>query len=523
MSASILRKKNPAICMGALSIAPLQLAGLSQSGYRKGAELRERQNLIGDGHTDWMTEKVDLSSFVSTTTGSSPRSSLPPSPLQHDVKVPSDLEVMTSLLQEELAQLEDYFRSESSSATAKLDKSSKCDKGVPAMGTQSYYQLPYASYGAGQSDASPVVVTLATGELDLASFCSNPIGRTKIARPAPYNYHHRYHHHHHTNGRRGEPGKLGEDVGLDTWGSRGGYSGSADLSVNHYSTLKPVGKNSVVGVKKVRECALSLKEEESYCFSEGMFCSEEIARGFCHGGSSSYGDGHHKRELGPSMLGSKGSGGYEGGGGLEVLHGSRDGRLSGGPLAQETMGVAGDGYYHQAMAGAEPYHSFIGDLDQPSQASHALDSPHGHYLYPDCLPDQSYECLSRGECEAPLVGGSALHRPHSQRLKHEVCSVKPPLVLGVGLGVGVGVVPLEAGTGERKQKKRDQNKTAAHRYRLRKRAELDSLEEELHGLEGQNRELRDKAESVEREIQYVKDLLIEVYKARSQRLKQDST
>lgn len=61
------------------------------------------------------------------------------------------------------------------------------------------------------------------------------------------------------------------------------------------------------------------------------------------------------------------------------------------------------------------------------------------------------------------------------------------------------------------------------RYRLRKRAELDSLEEELHCLEGQNRELRDKAESVEREIQYVKDLLIEVYKARSQRLKQDGS
>ena len=61
------------------------------------------------------------------------------------------------------------------------------------------------------------------------------------------------------------------------------------------------------------------------------------------------------------------------------------------------------------------------------------------------------------------------------------------------------------------------------RYRVRKRAELDTLEEELHGLEGQNRELRDKAESVEREIQYVKDLLIEVYKARSQRLKQDGS
>lgn len=52
---------------------------------------------------------------------------------------------------------------------------------------------------------------------------------------------------------------------------------------------------------------------------------------------------------------------------------------------------------------------------------------------------------------------------------------------------------------------------------------MDSLEEQLHGLEGRNRELRDKAESVEREIQYVKDLLIEVYKARSQRLKQEAS
>lgn len=79
----------------------------------------------------------------------------------------------------------------------------------------------------------------------------------------------------------------------------------------------------------------------------------------------------------------------------------------------------------------------------------------------------------------------------------------------------------------RQQKKKLSNQPRAFsspcRYRLRKRAELDSLEEELHGLEGQNRELRDKAESVEREIQYVKDLLIEVYKARSQRLKQDGS
>ncbi|XP_077109247.1 cyclic AMP-dependent transcription factor ATF-5 [Ranitomeya variabilis] len=73
--------------------------------------------------------------------------------------------------------------------------------------------------------------------------------------------------------------------------------------------------------------------------------------------------------------------------------------------------------------------------------------------------------------------------------------------------------------GDRKQKKRDQNKTAALRYRQRKRAEYDALDEECHGLEVLNRELKEKSDSIEREIQYVKDLLIEVYKARSQRLR----
>ncbi|XP_010214148.1 PREDICTED: cyclic AMP-dependent transcription factor ATF-5, partial [Tinamus guttatus] len=43
--------------------------------------------------------------------------------------------------------------------------------------------------------------------------------------------------------------------------------------------------------------------------------------------------------------------------------------------------------------------------------------------------------------------------------------------------------------------------------------------DQCQSLEARNRELREKADSIEREIQYVKDLLIEVYKARSQRLR----
>ncbi|MBZ3887285.1 Cyclic AMP-dependent transcription factor ATF-5 [Sciurus carolinensis] len=102
----------------------------------------------------------------------------------------------------------------------------------------------------------------------------------------------------------------------------------------------------------------------------------------------------------------------------------------------------------------------------------------------------------------------------------------PYEVLGGALEGGLpgGGEPLAApypnpasARGDRKQKKRDQNKSAALRYRQRKRAEGEALEGECQGLEARNRELRERAESVEREIQYVKDLLIEVYKARSQR------
>lgn len=518
MAASIQRRKIYPVSKDDLSIPSPRQASSSQSQCKRRVESVERQHLIGDGHSDWMTEKVDLSSFVSSTSESSPSSSLPPSPLEQDVKVPSDLEVMTSLLQEELAQLEDYFRSESTPLT-KLEKSSKCDKATHAMGTQSYYQLPYASYNGSQSETSPVVVTLATGELDLASFCGGPVARPKMARPAPYSYH-RYHHNNNNNRRIiADAVKVGEVVEVDAWGCKGSYSGNSELSGNHYSTLKTVGKSCIGNVKKnVRECALSLKEEGNYCFTEGMFCGDEMARGFCLGGSY---DCHLKRE-GHLMHNAKGNVSYDCGTTLEVLHCSKDerggggGGLSIGPLPPETMS-AGDAYFqHQTMPNnTEPYHSFIGELEQPSQA-HALEPQHGHYLYPECLADQSYECLSsRGEREGPLGGGLSVHlRQGHQRLKEDPCALKAGLL---------GSCPLEAPTGERKQKKRDQNKTAAHRYRLRKRAELDTLEEELHGLEGQNRELRDKAESVEREIQYVKDLLIEVYKARSQRQKQDGS
>ncbi|KAG7222521.1 hypothetical protein INR49_016209 [Caranx melampygus] len=67
---------------------------------------------------------------------------------------------------------------------------------------------------------------------------------------------------------------------------------------------------------------------------------------------------------------------------------------------------------------------------------------------------------------------------------------------------------------EKKLKKMEQNKTAATRYRQKKRVEQEQLNTEREELEKRNRELAEKAESISREIQYLKDLMEEVRKHR---------
>ncbi|XP_054616421.1 activating transcription factor 4b [Dunckerocampus dactyliophorus] len=66
----------------------------------------------------------------------------------------------------------------------------------------------------------------------------------------------------------------------------------------------------------------------------------------------------------------------------------------------------------------------------------------------------------------------------------------------------------------KKQKKMEQNKTAATRYRQKKRAEQDALLTEHTVLERKNVELKEKAESMAREIEYLKELMEEVRVAR---------
>lgn len=70
---------------------------------------------------------------------------------------------------------------------------------------------------------------------------------------------------------------------------------------------------------------------------------------------------------------------------------------------------------------------------------------------------------------------------------------------------------------EKKLKKMEQNKTAATRYRQKKRVEHEVLQSECTALEERNRELTEKVDSITKEIQYLKELMEEVKKARESR------
>ncbi|TRY89978.1 hypothetical protein DNTS_001699 [Danionella cerebrum] len=116
-------------------------------------------------------------------------------------------------------------------------------------------------------------------------------------------------------------------------------------------------------------------------------------------------------------------------------------------------------------------------------------------------PASPQSCSSRG-------------KPYNTPESKPTLSLQPDLPLA-------GRVKTTSGTkivGEKKKlKKMEQNKTAATRYRQKKRAEQEALLSECMVLEERNQELAEKAESLTKEIQYLKDLMEEVRKARGNR------
>lgn len=77
--------------------------------------------------------------------------------------------------------------------------------------------------------------------------------------------------------------------------------------------------------------------------------------------------------------------------------------------------------------------------------------------------------------------------------------------------------PYESDDGmyyNKKDRKKVQNKNAATRYRVKKRVEKETLQQQEDKLSDKNKGLREKVDSLQREITYMKELMNEIYKAK---------
>ncbi|XP_045213351.2 cyclic AMP-dependent transcription factor ATF-4-like [Mercenaria mercenaria] len=71
---------------------------------------------------------------------------------------------------------------------------------------------------------------------------------------------------------------------------------------------------------------------------------------------------------------------------------------------------------------------------------------------------------------------------------------------------------------DKRLRKKMQNKNAATRYREKKRHEKETLQEQEVRLSDKNKELREKVESLQREILYMKELMNEINKAKQSKI-----
>lgn len=71
---------------------------------------------------------------------------------------------------------------------------------------------------------------------------------------------------------------------------------------------------------------------------------------------------------------------------------------------------------------------------------------------------------------------------------------------------------------DKRLRKKMQNKNAATRYRVKKRQEKETLQEQEVRLTDKNKELKEKVESLQREIQYMKELMQEINKAKKSKI-----
>lgn len=175
-----------------------------------------------------------------------------------------------------------------------------------------------------------------------------------------------------------------------------------------------------------------------------------------------------------------------------------------------------------------PDHSFsleLGSEVDISEGERKSDSTAYLTLTPRCIKEEDAPSDNdSGICMSPEYLGSPQHSPSASRSSPNRSLAAPAGLCGPvrpkpydppGEKMVAGKVKGEKL--DKKLKKMEQNKTAATRYRQKKRAEQEALTGECKELEKKNEALKERAESLAKEIQYLKDLIEEVRKARGKK------
>ncbi|XP_016060785.1 PREDICTED: cyclic AMP-dependent transcription factor ATF-4 [Miniopterus natalensis] len=175
-----------------------------------------------------------------------------------------------------------------------------------------------------------------------------------------------------------------------------------------------------------------------------------------------------------------------------------------------------------------PDHSFsleLGSEVDISEGDRKSDSTAYVALTPQCIKEEDATSDDSGVCMSPeSYLGSPQHSPCTSRASPHrnllsqgtPCGSTCPKPYDPPIEKVVAA-KVKGEKQDKRLKKMEQNKTAATRYRQKKRAEQEALTDECKALERKNEALKEKADSLAKEIQYLKDLIEEVRKARGKK------
>ncbi|XP_004373933.1 cyclic AMP-dependent transcription factor ATF-4 [Trichechus manatus latirostris] len=176
-----------------------------------------------------------------------------------------------------------------------------------------------------------------------------------------------------------------------------------------------------------------------------------------------------------------------------------------------------------------PDHSFsleLGSEVDISEGDRKADSLPYVPVVPQCIKEEDTPSDNdSGICMSPeSYPGSPQHSPSTSGGSPNRSLLSPAALAGSARpkpydppGEKVLAAKVKGEKLDKKLKKMEQNKTAATRYRQKKRAEQEALTDECKELEKKNEALKERADSLAKEIQYLKDLIEEVRRARGKK------